>query len=70
MAGSIDYVIQEGEKALKETPEQLPVLKEAGVVDAGGAGFLVIMVGLKAVLDGNVIDHILVFKHCLSPRFR
>ncbi len=52
----IDYVIQEGEKALKETPEQLPVLKEAGVVDAGGAGFLVIMVGLKAVLDGNVID--------------
>ncbi len=52
----LEYVIQEGEKALRETPEQLPVLKEAGVVDAGGAGFLVIVMGLKSVLDGAEID--------------
>lgn len=52
----LEYVIQEGEKALKETPEQLPVLKEAGVVDAGGAGFLTIIMGLKAVLDGVEVD--------------
>lgn len=52
----LEYVIQEGEKALRETPEQLPVLKEAGVVDAGGAGFLVIVMGLKSVLDGVEID--------------
>lgn len=52
----LEYVIQEGEKALKETPEQLPVLKEAGVVDAGGAGFLAIVMGLKAVLDGVEVD--------------
>ncbi|WP_243165025.1 DAK2 domain-containing protein [Christensenella tenuis] len=52
----LEYVIQEGEKALKETPEQLPVLKEAGVVDAGGAGFLAIIMGLKAVLDGVEVD--------------
>lgn len=57
----LEYVIQEGEKALRETPEQLPVLKEAGVVDAGGAGFLVIVMGLKSVLDGTTIgsDNIL-----------
>lgn len=52
----LEYVIQEGEKALRETPEQLPVLKEAGVVDAGGAGFVVIVMGLKSVLDGVEID--------------
>ena len=52
----LEYIIQEGEKALKETPEQLPVLKEAGVVDAGGAGFLAIIMGLKSVLDGADVD--------------
>ncbi|MEA5003442.1 MAG: DAK2 domain-containing protein, partial [Christensenella sp.] len=50
------YSISEGEKTLKQTPEMLPVLKEAGVVDAGGAGFLVIMMGFKSVLDGEAID--------------
>ena len=44
-------MILEGEKALKETPEQPPVLKEAGLWMPGGAGFLAI-VDLKAVLDG------------------
>ena len=52
----LEYIIQEGEKALKETPEQLPVLKEAGVVDAGGAGFLAIIMGLKSVLDGADVN--------------
>ncbi len=52
----LTYSIKEGEKTLKQTPEMLPVLKEAGVVDAGGAGFLVIMMGFKSVLDGETID--------------
>lgn len=52
----LEYSIKEGEKTLKQTPEMLPVLKEAGVVDAGGAGFLVIMMGFKSILDGEDID--------------
>jgi len=50
------YMIREGEKTLKQTPEMLPVLKEAGVVDAGGAGFLVILMGFKSVVMGESIE--------------
>ncbi len=52
----LDYVLYKGEKTLKETPEMLPVLKEAGVVDAGGAGLIVILMGFKSVLDGHEIS--------------
>lgn len=41
--------------ALLKTPEQLPVLKKAGVVDAGGQGLLYILIGMKAVFDGGAI---------------
>ncbi|MDL2237731.1 DAK2 domain-containing protein [Christensenellaceae bacterium OttesenSCG-928-K19] len=50
------FCLREGEKTLKQTPEMLPVLKEAGVVDAGGAGFIVLLMGFKAVLVGEEID--------------
>ncbi len=44
--------------ALAETPELLPVLKEAGVVDAGGQGFLYILEGMKKyLLDGVMIEN-------------
>ncbi len=44
-------------KALAETPELLPVLKKAGVVDAGGKGFVVILDGMYSVLkDGVMIE--------------
>ena len=44
-------------KALDETPEMLPVLKKAGVVDAGGKGFVVILEGMLSVLkDGKMIE--------------
>ncbi len=42
-------------KALAETPELLPVLKKAGVVDAGGKGFVVILDGMYSVLKEGVI---------------
>lgn len=43
--------------ALAETPELLPVLKKAGVVDAGGRGFVVILEGMYSVFkDGVVIQ--------------
>ena len=42
--------------ALAETPELLPVLKKAGVVDAGGRGFVVILEGMYSVFkDGKII---------------
>lgn len=41
--------------ALAETPELLPVLKKAGVVDAGGRGFVVILEGMYSVFKNGVI---------------
>ncbi len=42
-----------GRISLANTPELLPVLKEAGVVDAGGAGFLLLLDAVLHVLDGE-----------------
>ena len=42
-----------GKKALDNTPELLPVLKDAGVVDAGGAGFLLLLDAALFVVDGE-----------------
>ena len=41
--------------ALAKTPEQLPVLKQAGVVDAGGQGLVLIFEGFHSVFANNVI---------------
>lgn len=41
--------------ALAKTPEQLPVLKKAGVVDAGGQGLVLIFEGIESVFSNNVI---------------
>ncbi len=43
----------EAADALAKTPEQLPVLAQAGVVDAGGAGFLLLLDAFLLVLDGR-----------------
>lgn len=51
--GVVDYMLEEGEKTLQKTPELLPVLKEAGVVDSGGAGLLTIFRGFKMSLEGE-----------------
>ncbi len=42
-------------QALAETPEMLPVLKKAGVVDAGGQGLIVIFEGMLSVFKDNII---------------
>ena len=47
--------IQKAAEALRETVEQNPVLKKAGVVDAGGKGYLCILEGMMASLQGNDI---------------
>jgi DAK2 domain fusion protein YloV len=46
-------LVQRGEAAVARTPEQLDVLREAGVVDAGGAGLLEIVRGLTATAAGE-----------------
>lgn len=49
-------VIESGEAMLKQTPEMLPVLKKAGVVDAGGRGLLILLQGFLNVLLGQEED--------------
>ncbi len=44
------------EAALYRTPEQLPVLKEAGVVDAGGCGFVIILGAMLESLSGKAAE--------------
>lgn len=44
--------------SLQHTPELLPVLKKAGVVDSGGAGLLLIVEGMRAALGGEYVDEI------------
>jgi uncharacterized protein len=46
-------IVRRGEEAVARTPEQLAVLHEAGVVDAGGAGLLEIVRGLAATAAGE-----------------
>jgi len=46
-------IVRRGEEAVTRTPEQLEVLREAGVVDAGGAGLLEIVRGLTATAAGE-----------------
>lgn len=50
----LTQTLQAGEDILAQTPEMLPVLKKAGVVDAGGRGLLVILGGFAKVLTGDV----------------
>lgn len=52
-----EIILAAARDALAHTPEQLPVLKKAGVVDAGGAGFVTILEGMLSVLkDGIIVD--------------
>ncbi len=46
-------VIEKGEEVLQQTPEMLPVLKKAGVVDAGGRGLIIIFTGFYKALIGE-----------------
>lgn len=46
-------IVETGEEILKQTPEMLPVLKKAGVVDSGGRGILVIFMGFCRYINGE-----------------
>lgn len=52
----LDEVIKEADRVLKKTPDMLPVLKQAGVVDSGGQGLVVILQGTYDALLGKEMD--------------
>lgn len=52
----MDLYVKQAKLTLLKTPELLPVLKEAGVVDSGGAGFLKIIEGMQMALQGNILS--------------
>lgn len=58
LEGFFADLITELRSSLARTPELLDVLKEAGVVDSGGAGLVYIVEGMKNVIDGVEMDHI------------
>ncbi len=49
------YLVERGEDAVERTQEQLDVLREAGVVDAGGAGLVELVRGLAAAASGETV---------------
>jgi DAK2 domain fusion protein YloV len=53
LAGVLERAIEDGERAVARTPEQLEVLRESGVVDAGGHGLVLILAGVVAGLRGD-----------------
>jgi uncharacterized protein len=54
LAALLEEAVRDGEQAVERTPEQLEVLRESGVVDAGGYGLVVILAGIVAGLRGDV----------------
>ncbi len=53
-----DQMLEVGDKALAHTPEQLPILKEAGVVDAGGQGLMILLHAAQEFLSGERKEYI------------
>ncbi len=53
--GLFAYLLGVANKSLAETPEMLPLLKEAGVVDAGGSGFVTLISGMLAALNNHPV---------------
>ena len=56
LAGLLDKVIRSGEAILAKTPDMLPALKQAGVVDSGGQGLLTVLKGWRAAFNGEKIE--------------
>jgi len=56
LAQVLEKTIEDGQRAVARTPEQLEVLRESGVVDAGGHGLVLILAGVVAGLRGDGAD--------------
>jgi uncharacterized protein len=66
LAEVLERAIEDGERAVARTPEQLEVLRESGVVDAGGHGLVLILAGVVAALRGD--DELPEVSHYEAPR--
>jgi DAK2 domain fusion protein YloV len=67
LAEVLERAIEDGQRAVERTPEQLDVLRESGVVDAGGYGLVLILAGVVAGLrgDGSSVPEV---SHQEAPR--
>src|SRR5262249_58648035 len=67
LAEVLERAIEDGQRAVERTPEQLDVLRESGVVDAGGYGLVLILAGVVAGLrgDGAAVPEV---NHHAAPR--
>jgi DAK2 domain fusion protein YloV len=53
--GALDILLEEAKKSLEHTPDLLPILKEVGVVDSGGAGLCVVIEGMDKAAHGEFV---------------
>ncbi len=53
---AFDLILKEAKASLSRTPNLLPVLKEVGVVDSGGAGLVKILEGMSSAIHGEFIE--------------
>jgi uncharacterized protein len=70
LAGVLERAIADGQRAVERTPEQLDVLRDSGVVDAGGYGLVLILAGVVAGLRGDGANLPEVSHHELPPASR
>ncbi|MBS7298850.1 MAG: DAK2 domain-containing protein [Eubacteriales bacterium] len=56
LKATVEAAVEEAKKTLAKTPDMLPALKSAGVVDAGGQGWVYILTGLLASVSGNAVE--------------
>jgi DAK2 domain fusion protein YloV len=67
LAEVLERAIADGQRAVERTPEQLEILRDSGVVDAGGYGLVLILAGVVAGLRGDPAD-VPVVEHQEAPR--
>ena len=53
---AMDYLLEQARISLEHTPELLPVLKQVGVVDSGGAGLVRLFEGMAKALHGEIVE--------------
>ncbi len=56
---AMDILLEEARKSLERTPDLLPVLKEVGVVDSGGAGLVKILEGFDKALHNQIVEKVM-----------
>lgn len=61
------FMYKAADETLQKTPDMLPALKQAGVVDSGGAGFLAVMEGMVKALEGNPVKAVEGPKPSIAP---